>query len=780
MNSDKIILSGLTDNATIAVDQWGIPHIRANNKRDLFFAQGFNAARDRLWQIDLWRKRGLGLLAADFGPGYLEQDRAARLFLYRGEIESEWAAYCPDAKEIASAFVSGINAYIEMINGGKFALPPEFTLFGTSPTRWDAEDVVRIRTHSMMRNALSEVIRANVISRSSADIDVLRQALSPPIHPFIADGIALDEIPLEVTDLFKLALAAVTFDQDRLNARLEDASSWRTVAGTGDVVRDAFSQGSNNWVVHGSRTASGRPILANDPHRAHAVPSLRYLVHLSCPEFDVIGAGEPNLPGICIGHNGNSAFGLTLFYGHDQEDLYVYETSPENPDYYRYDGGWEPMRIIEEPVTLKDGTSTVLALRFTRHGAVVYEDAARHRAYVIKTVWSDPGTAPYFASLASMRTKTFPDFQNAMTQWGVPATNQVYADTGGTIGWVVAGFSPIRSNWDGLLPVPGDGRFEWKGYFPADRLPTTINPIAGFFSTANENNLPFNWNHEEDQIGYEWLERSRADRIQEILSENKLQTIQSSGALQMDSTSLVARRLTKIIMSLEFPVRSVLEAKEIFGEWNHRLDADSSAAALFEVWWSKHLRPALFKLLTNDAVVQDLLLPGDPETIVKLLEMPDSRLGENPEAARNDVLARSLDAALTECRERLGSDRHNWRWGSLHKVHFVHATSNIAEDSGNDLSPIEMAGSDSSPMNASYRTSDFGVTVGASIRVVIDVGEWDKSICINSPGQSGNPRSPHYGDMAAGWARGEFVPLLYSKERVDEATKYRIKLVPAS
>lgn len=781
MNSETLVLADLTDKASISIDRWGIPHIRAGSKRDLFVAQGFNAARDRLWQIDLWRKRGLGLLAADFGPGYLEQDRAARLFLYRGDMEREWASYCADAEEIAEAFVAGINGYVRLVEEGAVELPPEFALFGTRPARWHAADVVRIRSHSLMRNALSEVVRANVMSRASAGVDALRQALVPAKIPFVADGIELDEIPLEVMDTFKLALAAVTFEEGRLAATFEDAHLWRKVAGTGEVVRDASAQGSNNWVIHGSRTATGRPILANDPHRAHAVPSLRYLVHLTCPEFDVIGAGEPCLPGICIGHNGTSAFGLTLFFGHDQEDVYVYDISPDDPTLYRYGDGWERMTVVEEPVLLKGGTVSVMELRFTRHGPIVHEDRDGKRAFAIKSVWFDPGTAPYFASLGSMRTQSFDDFRAAMAHWGVPATNQVYADTRGTIGWAVAGFSPVRPNWDGLLPVPGDGSFEWNGYFPAERLPFARNPEAGFLSTANEPNLPPDWDHTADQIGYEWLERSRADRISQVLAGGHAHDVASSCALQSDTTSLVARRLAGLLEGHGEASAGVAEAREIFRGWDHRLDVDSAPAALFEVWWSRHLRPELFRVVTTDPVTRELLLPGDPSSVVDLLERPDQRLGPEPTAMRNELLARSLDAALAECRRRLGPEPAAWRWGALHRAHFIHATSQVAGDGnpGGNVGPLEVGGSDSSPMNASYRTSDLRVTLGASVRVVVDVGDWDNSVCINAPGQSGNPRSPHYGDLAEKWARGEFVPMLYSEQRVDAATQLRINLEPS-
>jgi|UPI00056C6F7D penicillin amidase len=781
MRLDTETLPGLKAPATITIDRWGIPHIKADSMDDLFFVQGYNAARDRLWQIDLWRKRGLGLLAADFGPGYLEQDKAARLFLYRGDMQAEWSAYCDDAERITTAFAAGINAYVDRLKDHPEDLPPEFALFRTLPSHWKPEDVVRIRSHSLMRNALSEVIRANVISGAGQDIDLLRQNLDPAKDPVVADGIKLDEIPLDVLDTFKLALAAVTFDDARLATTLEEAFAWRKVAGTGDVIRDASAQGSNNWVIHGNRTDSGRPILANDPHRTHAVPALRYLVHLTCPELDVIGAGEPCLPGICIGHNGTSAFGLTLFFGPDQEDVYVYEISPDDPDLYRYGDGWERMTTLDETAAVKGCPDTVLTLRFTRHGPVIYQDHNRNRAYAIRSVWFDPGTSAYFASIASMRTTSFPEFRDVMQRWGVPATNQVYADVSGTIGWVPAGFSPVRPNWDGLLPVPGDGRYEWHGYFPAADLPDIVNPDGGYIATANEQNLPADWPHAQKPIGYEWLERSRINRIDEVLAGQDKLTVAGSGALQADALSLPARRLSVLVLGLRDAGPELDAAKSLFTGWDYRLTVDSAAAALFEVWWSKYLRPGLFKRVTDDPKIQALLLPGDPESVLALLETPDARLGDAPADVRDALLAETLRAAFAECRTQMGGDSTSWRWGTIHKAWFTHATSNIHRDRprpSGDVGPLEKGGSDSTPMNASYRTSDFRVTLGASVRVVVDVGEWDNSICINAPGQSGHPQSPYYGNLAEAWSRGEFVPMLYSQARIEAVADSRIKLKP--
>jgi penicillin amidase len=773
MDNDDLAIPGLTDAVTIRVDPWGIPHIRASNLMDLFFGQGFNAARDRLWQMDLWRKRGLGLLAADFGPGYLEQDRAARLFLYRGDIAAEWACYSPDARAICEAFVSGINAYIDLVTQDPERLPVEFVELGTRPAKWVAEDVVRIRSHSWMRNAISEVTRANVMAGAGVEADLLRQNLNPPKVPQAPEGLALGSIPMEVLDSFKLALLPVSFGQERLSAALDTAEAWRKITPLGEVVREVNGQGSNNWVIAGAKTESGRPILANDPHRAHAVPSLRYIVHLSCPEFDGIGAGEPISPGIMIGHNGRIAFGLTLFFGPDEEDVYVYETAPDDPELYRYQGGWERMRLVEESVTVRGAPDQDLVLKFTRHGPVVFEDRANRRAYAIRSVWFEPGAAPYFASIASMRARDYAAFAEAMTRWAVPAVNQVYADTAGNIGWIVAGFSPIRPNWDGLLPVPGDGRYEWQGFHRAGELPHCLNPESGFVATANEQNVPPDWPLTAEKIGHEWIETSRARRIAEVLASTPVHTVASSCALQTDKLSLPARRLLDLLAGLRGDGSEAAAALRLFEGWDAVLGADSAAAALFEVWWSKHLRPAVLASCVADPALRALLGPGDPDSVLARLEAPEAI------ASRDTLLLETLAQAYGACAQLMGEDPLLWAWGRLHQGYFEHALTGLKQDTRLDVGPWPVGGSDSTPMNTMYRFGDFRVVLGASFRIVVDVGDWDRTVCINTPGQSGDPRSPHYGDLAEGWSKGQYVPLLYSRDSIDAATRRQITLRPA-
>jgi penicillin amidase len=640
---ESIAVEGLKGRAEIAVDRFGIPHIRADSLDDLFFAQGFNAARDRLWQIDLWRKRGLGLLSRDFGPGFLMQDRAARLFVYRGDMEREWAAYgCDDMRAVCEAFVRGINAYVALTEREPARLPPEFVALGTRPARWEPEDVVRVRSHSLTRNAISEVLRAIVLARADAATDLLRSNLDPPAEARAAPGLDLSHLRVETLDVFKLALGGVTFTRERLEATLAEAKRWGKVNELGEVVADVAATGSNNWTVHGSRTASGRPILANDPHRAHAVPSLRYLVHLTAPGFDAIGAGEPAVPGISIGHNGKIAFGLTIFCA-DQEDVYVYETEEGRPDRYRHDGGFEAMRIVEEEVAVKGAAPQKLTLKFTRHGPVIYEDAARRLAVAVRTVWAEPGSAAYLSSVAAMRASNFTEFRRAVRGWGAPSVNMIYADVEGNIAWLPCGHMPKRDNWNGLLPVPGDGTHEWDGFISRDELPVSFNPPEGFVATANEMNLPKDWPHERLPVSHEWAERSRATRVHEVLAGRSSETVASSCALQTDILSVPARRLMRLVSGLSSDDPELAVALTLFGAWDCTLAPASAAACLFELWWMRHLRPRLLAKLAPDAALAKLLLPGDIDGMLAALETPDHRFGAEPAAtAATRSCARAL------------------------------------------------------------------------------------------------------------------------------------------
>ena len=474
--SRSYTVPGLEAPAEIIVDAWGVPHIYAGTHYDAFFVQGFNAARDRLWQIDLWRRRGLGLLSEVLGEAYVAQDRAARLFLYRGDMYPEWLAYGSDAKRIAEAFTAGINAFVGLLDSHPALMPPEFELLGYRPSRWQASDVVRIRSNGLWRNVTSEVKRARIACRHGLDAASLWKVLEPTWNPRIPDGLDPCSIPEGVIDTYLLAKAPVSFDAAALARGTADEAARIAGVRADDLAREL---GSNNWAVAPSRTATGRPILADDPHRGHAVPSLRYLAHLVAPGLDVIGAGEPALPGISIGHNQRIAFGLTIF-PIDQEDLYVYERAGQG---YRYRGRVEPYTTVTETVPVRGGVARQVSLDFTRHGPVVYE--TENRVFAVRAAWLQPGMSPYFGSVEYMRAQNWREFLGALNRWGAPAENQVYADVDGNIGYKPAGLFPRRRNWDGLLPVPGDGRYEWDGHFDMDALPVEFNPARGFTGTAN-------------------------------------------------------------------------------------------------------------------------------------------------------------------------------------------------------------------------------------------------------------------------------------------------------
>lgn len=754
------VIPGLTSSVELLVDRWGVPHIYADSSHDAFFAQGFNAARDRLWQIDLYRRRGLGLLAEVFGSDFVERDRAARLFLYRGDMRNEWLAYGSDTKRVATAFVSGINAYVDLVTATPDLLPPEFLQFDYLPSRWAPTDIARIRSHGLFQNVREEVTRALTLRDHSPEVEELRKVREPNVPLRVPEGLDLAAIPDDVLDVYELATTAPDFD---------NPSQVPSSAAT-------LMEGSNNWVLGPEVTATGRPIVANDPHRALSLPSLRYLVHLSTPTFDVIGGGEPALPGISIGHNGSIAFGMTLFSA-DQEDLYVYELDPDDPTRYRYGDGWEAFTVVRETVAVSGERDREIELVFSRHGPVVR--TTRTHAFAVRAAWLEPGMAPYLGSMDYMRARDVETFTAAMNRWGAPPENQVYADTRGTIGWKAAGLTPRRPNWDGTLPVPGDGRYEWAGFLDADELPGIENPPQGWFASANEMNLPPDRPIEET-VSHDWFARDRKRRIDEVMTNGDVRTVADAAHLQDDVTSLPARRVLAVLVrvGVEEPAQCVA----LLGSWDAELGAESAAATLFEVWHRRHLRPAMLtaalELLVPDGqahkvacrLVPDEALLADSRVLLSLLEEPGGRLGEDPDVVIRAVMTSTLRAAHAECRALLGDDELSWRWGDLHTSVLRHPLGLRDPDTGDrvEIAPVPRGGSGDTVCDTAY-DGNFVQTGGSTFRIVIDVGDWDQSLALNSPGQSGDPRSAHFDDLHVPWSRGEYFPLLYTREAIEKS-----------
>ena len=786
--SSSASVPGLAQPADILIDRWGVPHIYAGTLYDAFVAQGYAAARDRLWQMDLWRKRGLGQMAADYGPAWVESDRAARSVLYRGDMYHEWLAYGSDAKRVAEAFVAGVNAFVAETERDASRLPAEFKLLGTKPARWAAEDTVRIRHHGLTLNFTGEVDRAAAYCKGPDGVraDALRRETVPNVVAKVPEGLEVCGIPgTELKRAYQLATASPRFSQG--NVAIVGKIARLSAPDPDDMLQNAqqpdphtlAAYGSNNWTIAPRLTTTGRPILANDPHRAHGAPSLRYISHLNAPGMSVIGAGEPFLPGISIGHNGRIAFGLTRFYM-DQEDLYVYRLNPANPREYQYQGRWEPMTRVVEQVAVKGETQPrQVESWFTRHGPVLHTDG-KTAAYALKAAWLEPGMAPYFGSMDYMRAQNWDQFRAAMNRWGAPGENQVYADTEGNIGWIPGGLTPIRPNWDGLLPVPGDGRFEWAGYRNGDELPWEFNPARGYVVTANENNIPPDHPLYKSGVGYEWADPSRAQRLHSIFrsrsSAGQRFSLQDSQRMQTDIVAVPAQRLVALLQPLQSSERGTAQALALLKGWDGAMNQDSAAAALFNVWLMESLRQAVAGTLP-EAVRPVAASEFSPERLVSMLEQPTGAFtGAQRDALLLSSLAQGWDATV----KRLGNDPTAWKWGTLHQAVFNHPLSGVVDVATRaklDVNAGPIPGSPYTPLAASYG-ANYHLTAGASFRMVVDVGNWDATRVVNTPGQSGDPASPHYRDLAPLWARGDYFPLVYSRAAVERSTLQRVRLEP--
>lgn len=784
-----IKVAGLQEPVKVILDRWGVPHIYAMNQDDVFFAQGFNAARDRLFQIDLWRRRGLGKLSSVFGAGFVEQDKATRQFLYRGGMEKEWLSYGKNANRVATSFVAGINAYIDLIAIDPKRMPLEFGYFGYTPEKWAAEDVVRIRSHGLTRNVLSEVARANVACRADLKSDEIRAPLSPKWETKIPEG--LDPcLPKDLLKVFSLATQGV------IVAEKSSATGTGPRADTGPELHLAMinadpsnetTEGSNAWVIAPSKSATGRAILANDPHRAFSTPSLRYIAHLSAPGLDVIGAGEPALPGISIGHNGTIAFGLTIF-SIDQEDLYVYEINPANPMEYRYQGAWEKMRSIKETIQVKGGEPVNVELLFTRHGPMIFIEKEKNRAFAVRAGWLEAGMAPYFGSIDYMYAKNFTEFKRAMLNWGAPSENQVYADTAGNIGWAPGGLTPIRANWDGLLPVPGDGRYEWAGFLSGDKLPSVYNPKRGWFASSNEMNLPpaYSYRYRERKLGFEWANTARIQRASELLAKPGKFSLEAMMQMQSDVLSVHARRVIALLKPLRSTDANTTAALSLLTRWDARETPESAATALFEVWMARHLGVA-FKDAVLSAAAAGIIAQPNIEAVINGLENPSVHFGKNAMKKRDQVMLVSLKAAFESLQQLYrmngrSADSSLWHWSDLHYALLEHPLANAVDTATKaklNVGPMAKAGGANTLNVSSYNAATFQQTGGASFRIVVDVGNWDQSRAVNTPGQSGNVDSPHYRDLAEKWSKGEYFPLLYSRKMIEDAAEQRFELQPA-
>lgn len=748
----EVVVAGLDSVVEVRRDRWGIPHIYARTSHDLFFAQGYVVAQDRLWQMEMWRRAGEGRLAEVLGPAMVERDRLARLLLYRGDPALEWASYAPDAREIVGAFVQGVNARIREVRNNP---PIEFTLLGFLPEPWDSTvPLQRLGALAMTDNALEEVRRAVLLTALGR---ARTEALLPTDPPRRLDPVPGLDLRGITTGSLGAASAGSTIPLERL-------------------------EGSNNWVVSGSRTRSGKPLLANDPHRSVSLPSLRYLTHLVGPGWNVIGAGEPGVPGVAGGHNGRVGFGFTIV-GMDQQDVYV-ERLAVCPGFRRgraaregtaprcswHEGRWVPLKTVPDTIRVKGELPRAIRLEFSHHGPLVGEDSARGRGFALRFVGSEPGTAGYLAQLSLDRAQDWNGFREAAARWKLPTENLVYADVEGNIGWIAAGLMPLRS-WSGLLPVPGDGKYEWQGFLPSGELPFAFNPPSGFIATANHNILPPGY---DKPLNYDWADPSRFQRIAAVLGDSTGLTREDFERLQHDELSLQAQALVPVLLAALGRARPALtpaadSAVRLLASWDYVMRQEDAAPLIYSAW-TRSLRPMLLRRWLGRAAGTPGITIGN-RRLMQLVTAPDTLLGARPAATRDSIVVAAFREAVVELGKSPGGTPGSWRWGAVHRAAFRHPLA-----AAFDLASVPRGG-DGNTVNATGG-GNLRQTSGASYRIVVDFADFDNSVATSVPGQSGQPGSEYYGNLLPLWAEGEYFPLLYSRAAVERETAHILWLKP--
>jgi penicillin amidase len=781
---ERFSIEGLEKPVEILVDQWGIPHIYAQTENDLFFAQGFYAARDRLFQFELWRRQATGTVAEILGPRELKRDIGTRLFRFRGDIEKEMNHYHPRGASIITSFVAGVNAYIEQTRQNPKLLTPEFELLGIQPQPWTPEVVIS-RHQGLLGNIGKELRTARAVAKIGPE-RVKELAWFHPKEPNLELDPKIDKDLLfeDILGLYNAFRRPVRFRPEDLVAEAQNSDSrdflerfakeealWASLQ-----EEEEYSIGSNNWIVSGEHTQSGYPMMANDPHRSIAVPSLRYMAHLVGPGWNVIGGGEPEIPGISIGHNEHGAWGLTVFRT-DAEDLYVYKTNPDNPNQYWYEGHWEDMYIITDTIQVKKSQPEIVQLKYTRHGPVVFEDNGKNAACAVRCGWMEIGGSPYLASLRMDQSSTFEEFREACNYSNIPGENMIWADKNGNIGWQAVGIVPVRRNFSGMVPVPGDGSYEWDGYLPIIAKPKLYNPKDGIFVTANENVVPNDYEH-WNTIGFDWSDPYRGDRVKEFLRSGRIFSAQDMAELQTDYLSIPARTLVGLLKGAgKSEQEKVEQAKAYLLDWDYRMEPNSIAAGIYQAWENR-LRATMEYQLMPPAVSEYMSL--QMKQVVDMLIFPDNTFGKKAVQGRNEFLLACLAAAVEDLEEKLGEDMRQWQYGQEDYKHVLirHPMSsalNAEWRSKFNVGPYPRGGNS---YTANVTGSGDNQTHGGTFRVIVDTGNWDHSLATNSPGQSGNVNHKHYRNLFSIWANDQFFPLFYSRKKIESVTDYIINLQP--
>jgi penicillin amidase len=761
---------GLSGEVEVVRDRAGGPHLYATSLEDLYFAQGYVHAQDRLWQMELNRRTAAGRLSEIFGAVALEADRFIRRIGLRRAAEQDAPLLSEETRRLTEAYCRGVNTFVERHKG---RLPLEMLLLRVTPEPWTVTDSLswgKMMAWSLAGNWESELLRAKIIAK---------------VGPERASRLE----PLYVRGLPMIVPPGSDF-QGLSTKLLEQYRQVRELAGLLSP-----THGSNNWVVDGTRTASGKPILSNDPHLAPQMPSVWYHVHLNAPGLDVTGASLAGLPGVIIGRNRRVAWGVTNA-GPDTQDLYIERFNPEQPHQYEYEGQWEEAQVVKEEIRVKGRAEPVVEeVVITRHGPIINELGNGEQPLALRWTSHDPATTAE-AVIGMNRAGNWQEFTAALKHWDSPAQNFVYADVEGNIGYYMAGRVPVRAKGDGLLPVPGwTGEYEWTGTVPFEELPQAFNPPSHQIVTANNRIVDEDFPH---FITHEYMNGYRARRITDRLNEKKKLTPVDMAAIQSDQYSIPASQIVPHLLKLKPGNEQERQALSLLRSWNFVLDKESAAAAIYEVFLIRMLR-LTFGTVLGEELAEEYLGKGTtllvPVTmyagrstplLIDLLAESDNRhfaqslLPRGPKTWQ-EAMEMALRGALDELREKLGRNMAAWQWGRLHTITFAHPLGQVKPldrlfnrgpyPTGGDTDTVcQMAFAPGKPYAAT--------SWSPSVRLVVDMADTQSGLFVHPSGQSGHPGSAHYADMIQPWLEFKTLPLLYERDQIDAAAEGKLTLKP--
>ncbi len=721
--SGTLTLPGLQQPVEVIRDGFGVPHIYARNTHDLFFAQGFVIAQDRLWQMEMTRHVTQGRVSELIGEAGLPHDRLVRTLRFRGPFDdAEWTNYHPEARLILQAYVAGVNAYIAQAGDN---LPVEFKLTGHRPQPWAVEEILtRARVSAAVGAAQQELRLARDVAALGAEEANRRAAPDPHGELVPASGVDFALINDEVINSLNGEFRGDFPRPDLLPVYESLRQAWANL----NEGAPELAPGSNNWAVRGALTASGSAIMVDDPHRQVTLPAWRYLIHLNAPTWNVIGATEPGLPGVIRGHNGHVSWGRTAT-GTDEADVYIETLNPQNPDELLWRGAWEPVRVETEVIRVRGGEPVLHRVRIGRHGPLFFQDSANNVAYALRSSLHEQGTAEYIGALRLNQASGARDCLEMGRYVKSPPTNLVCADVSGNIGFQVTAAAPDRPNWNGRLPVPGaGGDYEWRGLRPSEDLPREYNPERNFIATANNNIHPTGWARPlfyNKKPPY-W----RVDRIAELLEAGQDFTPQDMVAILRDNFRGASIEWRPRFAGWTAADPRVDAARQAVAEWDGMMVRQSMGAAVFHLWL-REIDPAAVRVAT----------PDQARVLVE------------------DALSRVVE----EMTRTQGTDMAQWRYGRIHTSVFAHP-----RVSAYDLPDMERDGG-----------LDTVNATGSVYRLVTDFSDLDASLVTLGPGQSGQPESPYYSNLLEDWREGRFFKLHYSRQAVEANRRHVLTLTPS-